>query len=56
MNFDDTMTEADFRPLLEPNEERMLSTMLPDQDMTVDGLESTLLSRLAGLFTARKAR
>lgn len=54
MNFDDTMTEVDFRPVLEPKEEQMLSSLLHDDDMTVDGLEASLLSRLVGLFGARK--
>ncbi len=52
MDFDDTMTEADFRrPLLDATEERYLSGLQAEPDLAVDGLESSWLSRLIGLFT-----
>ncbi len=54
MDFDDTMTEADFRrPLLDASEERYLSAMQAEPDLAVDGLEASLLSRLIGLFQRR---
>ena len=45
INFESTMTEADFkRPLLDANEERMARELLKEPDLTVDGL-----ARLADL-------
>jgi len=52
MNFETTMTEADFqRPLLDANEEQMMRAMKPEPDLTVDGLTSSLLARLLALFS-----
>jgi len=51
MEFDDTLTEADFvRPILEPGEERLLAMLRSEADLSVDGLEHSLLSRLLSLF------
>lgn len=51
MDFDDTLTEADFaRPILEPNEERMLAMLRSEPDLAVPGLEHSLVSRLLSLF------
>jgi len=51
MEFDDTLTEADFvRPLLEPGEERLLTMLRSETDLAVDGLEHSLLSRLLSLL------
>lgn len=56
MDFDDTLTEADFvRPILEPNEERLLALLRSEPDLAVDGLEHSLVSRLLNLFGGRRA-
>jgi hypothetical protein len=50
MDFDDTMTEADFvRPLLDAAEERFV-TAGREPDLAVDGLEATLVSKLLTLL------
>ena len=55
MEFDDTLTEADFvRPILEPGEERLLATLRSEADLAVDGLEHSRLWRLLGLFGAKR--
>lgn len=55
MEFDDTLTEADFvRPILEPGEERLLAMLRSEADLAVDGLEHSLLWRLLGLFGAKR--
>jgi hypothetical protein len=47
MQFDSTMTEADFtRPLLEPAEQRLAREARGDTDLTVEGLTDSLLSKL----------
>lgn len=52
MNFETTMTEADFtRPLLEAKEEHLAAQLRPQPDLTVDGLGNSLLSRLLMLFS-----
>jgi hypothetical protein len=49
IDFESTMTEADFaRPLLDPAEER-LAREARGVDLEVEGLRSSLLSRLVGL-------
>lgn len=54
MNFDDTMTEMDFkRPLLDANEERFAATTYPEPDLSVDGLRASIMSRLLGLFQGK---
>lgn len=54
MNFDETMTEMDFkRPLLEPNEERFAASIHPEPDLSVDGLAASFMSRLIGLFQGK---
>jgi len=56
MDFDDTQTEADFpRPLLQPSEERMLAMLRNEPDLTVDGLEHSLVSRLINLFGGKRS-
>lgn len=56
MEFDDTLTEGDFeRPILEPSEERLLESMCPEPDLSVDGLEHSVLSRLFALLTGKRA-
>jgi hypothetical protein len=56
MEFDDTLTEADFRrPLLEPSEERLLAMLRNEPDLAVDGLEHSLVSRLLTLFGGKRA-
>lgn len=56
MEFDDTLTEADFvRPVLEPREERLLAALRSEPDLAVDGLEHSLVSRLLGLFGGKRA-
>jgi hypothetical protein len=53
MDFDDTMTETDFvRPLLDANEERFVMS-LREPDLTVDGLEASLVSRLLTLLQGK---
>jgi hypothetical protein len=53
MDFDDTMTEADFiRPLLDANEERFVNAGR-EPDLLVDGLEATFVSRLLTLLQRR---
>ena len=54
MNFESTMTEADFnRPLLEPAEERIARELHPEPDLTVDGLGGSVLSWLVRLLGGR---
>lgn len=54
MNFESTMTEADFkRPLLEPTEERIARELHPEPDLSVDGLGRSLLSWLVNLIGGR---
>lgn len=56
MDFDDTMTEADFqRPLLDATEERYVAAAVPEPDLAVDGLETSLMSRLFGLFLGKRS-
>ncbi len=51
MNFETTMTEADFqRPLLEANEAELARKARPEPDLSVDGLQNSLLARLLALF------
>lgn len=51
MQFDDTMTEADFRrPSLDQDEERAFASSRREPDLAVDGLEASFMSRLLGLF------
>jgi hypothetical protein len=51
INFESTMTEADFtRPLLNSEEERVAREMQRESDFAVDGLKGSLLSRLLTLF------
>jgi hypothetical protein len=52
MEFEDTMTETDFRrPLLEGGEESYVTANEPD--LAVDGLKTSLMSRLFGLFQGK---
>jgi hypothetical protein len=54
MNFESTMTEADFkRPLLEPAEDRMACELNPEPDLSVDGLGRSVLSWLVNLLGGR---
>jgi len=51
MDINDTSIKPIFgRPLLEPNEERVLAMLRGEPDLAVDGLEPSLLSRLLNLF------
>ncbi len=53
INFESTMTEADFKkPLLDVNEERLAREIQGDSDFAVDGLSRSFLSRLLALFGA----
>jgi len=55
MNFESTMTEADFkRPLLDPAEERLAREARGDVDLAVEGLANSLLGRLLLMFTGGK--
>lgn len=52
--FETTITEADFRrPLLEPNEERLVREMRAEPDLDVDGLSGSLIGRLLSLLGGR---
>lgn len=54
VNFEATITEADFkRPLLEPTEESFIRELHREPDLAVEGLASSLLGCLAGLFGGR---
>ena len=54
MNFDSTMTEADFkRPLLDTQELRVIREVHREPDLAVDGLSSSLFGWLARLFIRR---
>lgn len=51
MDINDTSIKSAFgRPLLEPNEERVLAMIRSEPDLAVDGLEPSLLSKLLNLF------
>jgi hypothetical protein len=53
-NFENTMTDADFkRPLLDANEERLAREMQRD-DFRVDSLTSSLLGRLLSYFSSKR--
>jgi hypothetical protein len=55
INFESTMTEADFkRPLLDANEERMARELRSEPDLSVDGLRGSLMSQLLTLFGGAK--
>jgi len=55
INFESTMTEADFkRPLLDPSEERLARELQRDSDFSVDGLRNSFLGRLINLFAGRR--
>ena len=55
MDFDDTMTEADFvRPLLDANEERYVRARR-EPDLAVDGLEASLVTRLLTLLQGKSS-
>lgn len=50
IDLETTMTEADFqRPLLDATEERLVRETCGGVDLAVEGLQSSLLSRLFGL-------
>ena len=52
VNFESTMTEADFKkPLLEADEERLARELRGDGDLAVDGLTGSLLGRLLNLIS-----
>jgi hypothetical protein len=54
MNFESTLTEADFkRPLLDTAEERIARELHPEPDLAVDGLGGSVLSWLVGLLGGR---
>lgn len=55
VNFESTMTEADFkRPLLDKNEEMLAREMRGEADFAVEGLQSTLFSRLIALLVGTR--
>jgi hypothetical protein len=56
VNFESTMTEADFkRPLLDPAEDRLARELRGgDADLSVDGLDRSLLGALLKLLTGRR--
>jgi hypothetical protein len=54
-NFENTMTEADFkRPLLDANEERLARELQGDADFRVDSLNGSLLGRLLNFLSAKR--
>jgi hypothetical protein len=56
IDFDATITEADFtRPLLDAAEEQ-LARQARGEDLHVEGLRATLLSRFVGLFVGGSRR
>ena len=58
MNFDTTMTEADFKkPLLDATEERLAREARGDVDLHVEGLKDSVLSWLVRMVSggARKS-
>ncbi len=58
MNFDTTMTEADFKkPLLDATEERMAREIRGEVDLNVEGLKDSVLSWLLRVVSggARKS-
>jgi hypothetical protein len=57
INFESTLTEADFRrPLLDAAEEKLAREARGDTDLVVEGLADSLLSRLMRLFSGSGAR
>ena len=58
MNFDTTMTEADFKkPLLDATEERLAREARGDVDLNVEGLRGSVFSWLLSMVSggARKS-
>ncbi len=58
MNFDTTMTEADFKkPLLDATEERLAREIRGEVDLNVEGLRDSVLSWLLRVMSggARKS-
>jgi hypothetical protein len=54
-NFENTMTEADFkRPLLDANEARLARELQRDADFRVDSLNGSLLGRLLNFLSAKR--
>ena len=54
-NFENTMTEADFkRPLLDANEARLARELQRDADFRVDSLGGSLLGRLLNFLSAKR--
>jgi hypothetical protein len=54
MNFDSTVTEADFkRPLIDPQEASLMRDACGEPDLRVDGLSRSFVGWLAGLFAPR---
>lgn len=55
INFESTMTEADFkRPLLDASEERLARELQRDSDFSVDSLNGSLLGRLLNFLSAKR--
>lgn len=55
VNFESTMTEAEFkRPLLDKSEEMLARELRGDADLAVEGLRVTILSRLIALFVGAR--
>ena len=56
MDFDGTMTEADFKqPLLDPAEEKIARETRGGVDLEVEGLVDSLLSRMLRLVSGGNA-
>ena len=54
MNFDSTVTEADFkRPLIDPQEASLMRDASGEPDLSVDGLSSSLFGWLVRSFVRR---
>jgi hypothetical protein len=54
MNFDSTVTEADFtRPLIDPQEASLMRDACGEPDLRVDGLSRSFVGWLTGLFAPR---
>jgi hypothetical protein len=55
INFESTMTEADFkRPLLDAKEEQLARDLTRDKDFSVDGLGNSVLGQLLNLLGGRR--
>lgn len=54
MNFDDTLTELELVPLIDPEAPWLPKAECSEPDLDVDGLPGSTMSRLLGLLLGRK--